>query len=192
MCFTLTIDDRIGQFKIYQSYQANSDFHGCEYLISFLGTDNNQAIFIGVYKVKSIKKASEVPLPCNFFYYDKYKPNRKYYYELEELPGFEDLKDRLVINWSGGAINWIQWLHKREKEVVPLLPKGYVDLIDFTEDVEGFPEGKVKLKQHLVRDRNPEVIKLAKERLIQRHSKLFCEVCGFDFKVHYGIHFQML
>ncbi|MEH7378843.1 GIY-YIG nuclease family protein, partial [Neobacillus drentensis] len=49
-----------------------------------------------------------------------------YYYVLEEMPGFADLKDRLVINWSGGAINWIQWLDKLEKEVVQLLPKGYV------------------------------------------------------------------
>jgi predicted HNH restriction endonuclease len=61
-----------------------------------------------------------------------------------------------------------------------------VDRIGFTEDDEGFPEGKVKLKQHLVRERNPEVIKLAKERFIQEQGKLFCEVCGFDFKEHYG------
>lgn len=60
------------------------------------------------------------------------------------------------------------------------------DRIGFTEDDEGFPEGKVKLKQHLVRERNPEVIKLAKERFLQLHGKLFCEVCEFDFKEHYG------
>lgn len=61
-----------------------------------------------------------------------------------------------------------------------------VDRIGFTEDDEGFPEGKLKLKQHLVRERNPEVIKLAKERYLQRHGKLICEVCTFDFKEHYG------
>ncbi|MEH7483963.1 HNH endonuclease [Neobacillus drentensis] len=58
--------------------------------------------------------------------------------------------------------------------------------IGFTEDDEGFPEGKIKLMQHLVRERNPEVIKLAKERFIQLHGKLFCEVCNFDFREHYG------
>ncbi|PEE73604.1 hypothetical protein COM81_27770 [Priestia megaterium] len=61
-----------------------------------------------------------------------------------------------------------------------------VERIGFTEDDEGFPEGKLKLKQHLVRERNPEVIKLAKERFLQLYGKLFCEVCGFDFKEHYG------
>ncbi|WP_235178969.1 HNH endonuclease [Bacillus cihuensis] len=61
-----------------------------------------------------------------------------------------------------------------------------VESVGFTEDDEGFPEGKLILKQHLVRERNTEVIKLAKERFMQRHDKLFCEVCGFDFKAHYG------
>lgn len=58
--------------------------------------------------------------------------------------------------------------------------------IGFTEDDEGFSEGKLILKQHLVRERNTEVIKLAKECFLQRHGKLFCEVCEFDFKAHYG------
>ncbi|UZW66372.1 hypothetical protein OC195_21410 [Priestia flexa] len=61
-----------------------------------------------------------------------------------------------------------------------------VDRIGFTEDDEGFPEGKIKLKQHLIRERNPEVIQLAKERFLQKHGKLFCEVCEFDFQQYYG------
>ncbi|UPK52247.1 HNH endonuclease [Bacillus sp. H8-1] len=61
-----------------------------------------------------------------------------------------------------------------------------VERIGFTEDDEGFPEGKLELKQHLVRERNPEVIKLAKERFLKLRDNLFCEVCGFDFKEHYG------
>lgn len=85
-----------------------------------------------------------------------------------------------------------------ESEVYAILDYGFasvgdvirklteVDRIGLTEDDEGFPEGKLKLKRHLVRERNPEVIKLAKERYLQRHGKLICEVCEFDFKAHYG------
>jgi len=58
--------------------------------------------------------------------------------------------------------------------------------LGFTEDDQGFPEGKLILKQHLVRERNSEVIKLAKEWFIQQHGKLFCEVCEFDFNDRYG------
>jgi predicted HNH restriction endonuclease len=86
-----------------------------------------------------------------------------------------------------------------EKEVASILEYGFgtldnvvrkvneADRIGFTEDEDGFPEGKQVLKQHLVRERNPEVIKLAKEHFLQRHGKLFCEVCGFDFGEHYGV-----
>lgn len=54
------------------------------------------------------------------------------------------------------------------------------------EDDLGFPEGKVLLKKHLVRERNSKVIKLAKEKYFQQYGKLICEVCGFDFNQHYG------
>jgi hypothetical protein len=84
------------------------------------------------------------------------------------------------------------------EDVASILHYGYSNLhstvknlselqyIGFTEDDEGFPEGKQVLKQHLIRERNPEVIKLAKEHYLQRHGKLICEVCEFDFAAHYG------
>ena len=116
-----------GQFDIYQSYQENADFHNCDYLISFLGIEKNQAVFIGVYEVINILPASSVPLPSQFIYQLNYKPNRKYYYELRKMDEFQELIDRLVIKWSGGAINWIQNFNSTtSKEVIQLLPKGYV------------------------------------------------------------------
>ncbi|WP_404323709.1 HNH endonuclease [Cytobacillus firmus] len=58
--------------------------------------------------------------------------------------------------------------------------------VNITEDDMGFEEGKKKLKQHIVRERNPAVIKLAKERFKATHGRLFCEVCDFDFYQKYG------
>ncbi|MEH7504943.1 HNH endonuclease [Neobacillus drentensis] len=60
------------------------------------------------------------------------------------------------------------------------------DTVDITEDDMGFEEGKKKLKQHIVRERNPQVIKLAKERFKEKHGRLYCEVCTFDFFERYG------
>ncbi|WP_018393458.1 hypothetical protein [Bacillus sp. 37MA] len=57
-----------------------------------------------------------------------------------------------------------------------------LNTIGFTEDDESFPEGRPMLKLHLIRERNTKVIKLAKERFLKLHGKLFCEVCGFDFE----------
>ncbi|RPK08302.1 HNH endonuclease [Priestia endophytica] len=59
-----------------------------------------------------------------------------------------------------------------------------VTLID---DDLGFEEGKKKLVQHVMRERNPRVIQLAKEKFKKEHDgKLFCEICGFDFHKVYG------
>jgi hypothetical protein len=50
----------------------------------------------------------------------------------------------------------------------------------------GFPEGKLKEKLHLSRERNAEVIRQAKLRALQSEGKLTCACCGFDFNAVYG------
>jgi 5-methylcytosine-specific restriction protein A len=49
-----------------------------------------------------------------------------------------------------------------------------------------FPEGKIVERTHKARERNTQVIQIAKENFKIRHGKLFCEVCGFDFERAYG------
>lgn len=48
-------------------------------------------------------------------------------------------------------------------------------------------EGEQRLTQHLTRERNSKIVKLAKEHFKRRHNgRLFCEICGFDFSMFYG------
>lgn len=54
------------------------------------------------------------------------------------------------------------------------------------EDNENFPEGKEKERLHKYKERNPAVIKKAKEGFKARYGRLHCEVCGFDFERTYG------
>lgn len=49
-----------------------------------------------------------------------------------------------------------------------------------------FPEGKLIERIHKTRERNPKVIKLAKQKFKTKHGKLFCQVCKFDFENNYG------
>lgn len=58
--------------------------------------------------------------------------------------------------------------------------------VDITEDDDGFVEGKKKLRTHICRERNYKVIKEAKKRYKQKHGKLICEICQFDFEKVYG------
>ena len=60
--------------------------------------------------------------------------------------------------------------------------------VDISEDDLGFAEGKKKLKEHIYRERNPEVIKVAKERFKEQHGgRLFCEACSIELSAIYNI-----
>ncbi len=116
---------RKGQLEIYQSYQGKNFL--CDYIISFIGLEGSKARFLGVYKVLGRKLAREVPLPKEFIYPDfasDFEFEDVFFYFLEEVPGFEDLKWRVIINWGNAAIAWHQKLSK--KEVIEILPTGYV------------------------------------------------------------------
>jgi len=49
-----------------------------------------------------------------------------------------------------------------------------------------FPEGKIVERMHMSRERNLQVMSLAKQHFKRLHGRLFCQVCGFDFEKTYG------
>lgn len=49
-----------------------------------------------------------------------------------------------------------------------------------------FPEGKIVERTHKARERNNQVITLAKENFKKLNGRLFCQICGFDFEKTYG------
>lgn len=57
---------------------------------------------------------------------------------------------------------------------------------DAEEEECDFPEGALKYRQHVTRERNRELVRKAKQRAKRRYGRLTCEVCGFDFEAVYG------
>ncbi len=51
---------------------------------------------------------------------------------------------------------------------------------------DGFPEGKLKEKLHLYRERNSALIKTVKKDALKKYGKLDCACCSFNFKDTYG------
>lgn len=49
-----------------------------------------------------------------------------------------------------------------------------------------FPEGKIVERSHKARERNSQVVELAKNNFKKKNGKLFCQVCNFDFEKIYG------
>lgn len=113
---------RAGQFEIYQRFQSRPVFE-CDYIVSFIGHSRSQARLVGVYRVIRKHPPATKSLPPDFIYPDM-DVAKSYFYDLEKEPGYEDLENRVVIEWGASPRAWHQWLSQRE--VVEILPKGYV------------------------------------------------------------------
>lgn len=109
-------------FEIYQSFQRRPVIE-CDYLISFLGIRHGCARFVGVYKVEGKRPAKTIKLTSDYPY-QEFTETAQYWYDLTKQAGYEDLTDRVVIDWGSSERSWHQWLS--EKEVVEILPTGYV------------------------------------------------------------------
>lgn len=109
-------------FEDYQNTQSRDVFNGVDYVISFIGEEQNLARFVGVYKVLSSEKQNEM-----------------YKYSMEEVSGYDDLKERVIIRWEN-PISWHQWI-KNEMEVVEI-SQGlhYKRFTDYYEILLSFPE----------------------------------------------------
>ena len=102
-------------FEDYQNTQSNEVFKGVDYIVSFVGEDKLLSRFVGVYRVLGVSKEGE-----------------SYKYNMEEVEGFDDLKERVIIRWAN-AISWHQWI-KNDMEVVEISPglhyKRFTDYYD--------------------------------------------------------------
>lgn len=93
----------------YQKEQGKEVFKNTDYLISFIGQDNSKALLFGVFKVDGVVAKGD-----------------KFYYDIKEVNIIDELIDRVVIDWGKSAISWYQWYDKQTKEVIEILPKGYL------------------------------------------------------------------
>lgn len=120
-------------FLKYQNYQGNDVFKGCDYIVSFIGEENSTARFVGVFKIvgKDVGvlnyEEGDISFGANFSYV------------MEEQSGFEDLVDKVVVNWNNPRA-WHQWI-TNDMEVVELSPGlHYSTFSDYLDVILTFPE----------------------------------------------------
>ncbi|MGD0655295.1 MAG: GIY-YIG nuclease family protein [Thermoguttaceae bacterium] len=131
---------RSGWLDFYQATQGKPVFDHCKQIVSFIGAGGTKARFIGVYKVLGPKHDGRKYRPPKG--YPRILSRYQYFYDLELQTGFEDLENRIVIDWGKNTINWHQWFNKKgkelnDKEVIELLPSGqtrdpFSDYLEFT------------------------------------------------------------
>lgn len=106
-------------FEEYQARQTTDCFRGASHLVSFIGERHSRSRFRGVYEVEGLR--DKVPPHSSSFPYPKMGLG-EFFYDLKKAEGFEELEDRLVIDWGAGARSWVQNL--KSKRVLELLPEG--------------------------------------------------------------------
>ncbi len=113
-----------GHLETYQAVQGKPIFD-CKYVVSFIGQPRSRARLVGVYKVNDRTTVREANIPEEYPYRaDLMRNPEAYYYHLAKEPGFEDLEERVVIDWGGSTISWHQWI-KNDKEVFEIVPAGF-------------------------------------------------------------------
>ncbi|MBL7897791.1 MAG: GIY-YIG nuclease family protein [Crocinitomicaceae bacterium] len=122
-------------FLDYQSQQGKNIFDNTDYIISFLGESGTLSRFLGVYKITGVKKFEKTQTGVDGLPYN-------YFYSMEEVVGFEDMKERVIIDWGKGAIQWCQ-SYRLEKEIVQITAGlNYRQFTDYYELILDFQELK--------------------------------------------------
>lgn len=111
----------MGHFNTYQSFQSRPVFSDCHTILSFIGTGGTRARLVGVYRVGKCHKPGSRKLPVD--YPDDMDVTGCCFYDLTRDPSFDDLAERVVIDWGTGTRSWCQRL--RDREVIEILPAGY-------------------------------------------------------------------
>lgn len=111
-----------GWLDTYQKYQSKPIFDGCDQIVVFFGEEGFNSRFIGVYDVGARKPAEESSLPPEFPH-PEWAQAGHFFYALEKRSGFEDLEDRLIIDWGKAALAWHQWF-MADRPVIEIRPRG--------------------------------------------------------------------
>jgi hypothetical protein len=100
-----------GWLETYQQYQSKPRFDTCGQIVAFVGEEGSASRLIGVYDVGRKVASSQTVLPTGCP--ESVMVADGFHYALAKRAGFEDLEDRLIIDWGSGALAWHQWFTDR-------------------------------------------------------------------------------
>ncbi|ONG42001.1 hypothetical protein BKE30_01675 [Alkanindiges hydrocarboniclasticus] len=122
-------DENLEMLEKYQAIQNIGNLN-CDYVVSCLKDDKNKTIVQAVYEVKSHRPATKADLSTNDIIQtllESENVDQLEYTHLERVSGFADLEKRVVINWGGAAIKWLQSLNNNPKPIVEIRARGKIE-----------------------------------------------------------------
>lgn len=67
----------------------------------------------------------------------------------------------------------------------PEVSSAWIDS-NLDDGIQEAAEGRLLTRKHLARERNRQLVESKRKQALKRNGKLVCEVCDFDFAIHYG------
>ena len=118
------------RFEVYQSFQKPGKFNNATAVAVFAPHHKTTAMFLGLWDIEGCLKCSHFSEDISLLLKKHCLPSRWFdnsdMYQLKRNEIFDDLSERLIIEWGHGTLSWVQ---SKDKEIVAI--KANKSIIDF-------------------------------------------------------------
>jgi hypothetical protein len=137
------------RFDEYQRGQSNhrviEQMRSAEVLASFVVDPGANTVFVGLWRVKGVE---QTPTPDPYHVPPRVPSAGSVTFNLERIPELNEYCGRIVVDWGGGERAWVQYAHRRDKEIVELRRRaeelhfpGFSRFACGLHEVDGLPTG---------------------------------------------------
>lgn len=130
-------------FESYQSVQSRDRFPVGGLLASFIVTEAQKTVFVGIYRVNAVGHCPSGSVDALL----KHDISGQVRYDLTLLDHLTDYCDKVVIDWGAGTRSWVQRAANQRKPVIEMAQQyeprfpGFREFVRPISDVPTFPNG---------------------------------------------------
>lgn len=136
------------RFEAYQSFQLPNRFGDAKRIAVFAPLPGNASLFVGLWNIEGVKANTEWTeshhaLIDEFQFPQEWKQT-SVWYELKLNADLEELSERLVIDWGGAPLQWVQ---RQDKTVLEIKrPNSISDFVSYSDVKLDYYELKTLMK----------------------------------------------
>ena len=116
-----TFKNNLLKFEGYQSFQSRNKFGGADHIAVFSPSQGTSALFLGVWDILGCTDNVEEHTDLRQIIDDYNFPSSWHegisYYHLKKNPSPDELSERLLIDWGGSTVSWVQG---KDKQIIEL------------------------------------------------------------------------
>ena len=106
-----TFKNNLSRFETYQSFQKKNKFGNADHIAVFAPSYGTSALFLGLWNISDSISGDDDPELHQLIDECGFPPswhNDIYFYHLEKHSVMDELSERLVIDWGGSTVAWVQ------------------------------------------------------------------------------------